>query len=372
MLHLRREFSIFRSVEVGPLDNTACTCVALDAMGGDYAPDEAIQGAVDAVSERKNIKVLLVGREAVLAGKLKAYTYPKEQIEIVPASEVIETAEHPVKAIVNKKDSSIVVGMKLVREGKADGFISAGNSGAVLVGGQTIVGRVKGVERSPFAAIIPTKNGVSLLLDAGANVDARASHLVQFARMGSIYMEEAIGVKNPKVGIVNVGAEEEKGNALVKETFPLLKACTDINFVGSCEARDIPMGACDVVVCEGFTGNCLVKMYEGAGIMLRSVAKECLLSSTRSKLGALLIKPAIRTAAKKFDASAYGSAPMLGLKGLVVKAHGNAKAKQFKFSIFQVETFKKQDLGNKIGKKFEAEAEAKKETLAARRAAKNN
>lgn len=197
--------------------------IVVDAMGGDNAPQSTVKGTVDALNKSQEISVFLVGQEEVINKELEQYTYPKERLTVVPASEIIEMAEPPVMAIRKKKDSSIVVGMKMVKEGQADAFVSAGSTGAVLVGGQLLVGRVKGVERPPLAPLIPTEKGVSLLIDCGANVDARASHLVQFARMGSIYMENIMGVKNPRVGIVNIGAEEEKGNALVKETFPLLK-----------------------------------------------------------------------------------------------------------------------------------------------------
>lgn len=182
----------------------------------------------------------------------------------------------------------------MVKEGTCDAFVSSGSTGAVLVGGQVIVGRIQGVERPPLAPLIPTEKGVSLLIDCGANVDARPSHLVQFARMGSIYMESIMGVKNPRVGIVNNGAEEEKGNALVKETFPLLKACQDINFVGSVEARDIPAGVVDVVVCEAFVGNVILKLYEGVGATLIKKVKGGMMTSLRSKIGALLVKPALK------------------------------------------------------------------------------
>ena len=206
--------------------------------------------------------------------ELEKYTYPAEQIEVIHAEEVIETAEPPVNAIRKKKQSSIVVGMNMVKQKEADAFVSAGSSGAILVGGQVIVGRIKGIERPPLAPLIPTEKGVSLLIDCGANVDARASHLVQFAKMGSIYMENVLGIKNPRVAIVNIGAEEEKGNALVKETFPLLKECTDINFVGSIEAREIPHGEADVIVCEAFVGNVILKLYEGlAGTLVGAIKK---------------------------------------------------------------------------------------------------
>lgn len=323
--------------------------IAVDAMGGDNAPSEIVKGAVEAVSERPDITVCLTGQEDIIKKELEKYTYKKEQIEIVPASEVIETGEPPVNAIRKKKDSSIVVGMNLVKRGEADGFVSAGSSGAILVGGQVIVGRIKGVERPPLAPLIPTEKGFSLLIDCGANVDARPSHLVQFAQMGSIYMEHVMGVKRPRVAIVNIGAEEEKGNALVKETFPLLKECLGINFIGSIEAREIPHGGADVIVCEAFVGNVILKLYEGVGATMISMIKKGMMSSLRSKIGALLIKPALKSTLKSFDASQYGGAPLLGLKGLVVKTHGSSKANEVKNSIIQCIAFKEQAISEKIG-----------------------
>ena len=329
--------------------------VAVDAMGGDNAPSEIVKGAVEAVKERKDISVVLVGNQPVVEEELAKYQYPKEQMEIRHASEVILTEEPPVNAIRSKKDSSIVVGMKMVKAGEADAFVSAGSSGAILVGGQVIVGRNKGVERPPLAPLIPTEKGVSLLIDCGANVDARPSHLVQFAKMGSIYMEHVVGIKNPTVAIVNIGAEEEKGNALVKETFPLLKECKDINFIGSIEAREIPHGGADVVVCEAFVGNVILKLYEGVGATLLSKVKEGMMSSLRSKIGALLVKPALKATLKSFDASRYGGAPLLGLKGLVVKTHGNSTANEVRNSILQCVTFKEQAINEKIRESLAAE-----------------
>lgn len=326
--------------------------VAVDAMGGDNAPGEIVKGAVDAINGDKRVKVYLVGREPVITEELKKYTYDSTQVEIVHAQEIIETAEPPVMAIRRKKDSSIVKAMYMVKEGNCDALVSAGSTGAVLVGGQVIVGRIKGVERPPLAPLIPTQKGVSLLLDCGANVDARPSHLVQFAKMGSVYMENVVGVKNPKVGIVNIGAEEEKGNALVKETYPLLKNCPEINFVGSVEARDIPAGAVDVVVCEAFVGNVILKMYEGVGASFLKMVKGGLMSSLRSKIGALLIKPALKQVLKGFTTEEYGGAPLLGLNGLVVKTHGSSKAVEIKNSILQCIAFKEQKINEKIKEKI--------------------
>ena len=322
--------------------------VAVDAMGGDNAPREIVKGAVEAVNESNKVKVYLVGVKEAVEKELSGLTYPKEQIEVVHASEIIETAEPPVMAIRKKKDSSLVRALNLVKDGTCDAYVSAGSTGATLVGGQVIVGRIKGVERPPLAPLIPTATGCSLLIACGANVDARPSHLVQFAKMGSVYMENVMGIRNPKVGIVNIGAEEEKGNALVKETFPLLKNCPDINFIGSVEARDIPAGAADVVVCEAFTGNVILKTYEGVGATLLSKVKDGMMTSLRSKIGALLVKPALKQTLKAFDLEQYGGAPMLGLKGLVVKTHGSSKSIEIKNSILQCITFTEQRISEKI------------------------
>lgn len=331
--------------------------VALDAMGGDNAPGEIVKGAVDAVNEYTNIEVVLVGDSEKVEAELLKYQYDKERISVVHTTETISMDEPPVNAIRKKKDSSLVVAMNMVKKKEADAFVSAGSSGAILVGGQVIVGRIKGIERPPLAPLIPTANGVSLLIDSGANVDARSSHLVQFARMGSVYMEKIVGIKNPRVAIVNIGAEEEKGNALVKETFPLLKNCTDINFIGSIEARDIPSGAADVIVCEAFVGNVILKLYEGLAGTLISKIKDGMMSTLKSKIGALMVKPALKGTLKSFSVEKYGGAPLLGLNGLVVKVHGNSKAIEVKNALNQCISFKNENINEIIKEKLFIENE---------------
>ena len=323
--------------------------VALDAMGGDYAPEQTVQGAVNAVRSSSDIKVILVGKEERLKEEL--YTkcgYSGDAIEIVNATEIIEMGDVPTSAIKNKKDSSLVVAMKLVRDGKADAVVSAGSTGAILVGGQLVVGRLRGIKRPPLAPFVPTTKGFSLLLDCGANVDARPEHLVQFAQMGSIYYENVMGKKNPTVGILNIGTEEEKGNQLVKDTKPLLEQCGTINYVGSIESREIVRGAVDVIVCEAFVGHIVLKFFEGLTLTLFDSLKQGLMSSLRSKIGTLLVKPALKGLKKQFDTSSQGGAPLLGLKGLVVKAHGNSTSKEIEIAIKQCVSFKKQKINEKI------------------------
>lgn len=329
--------------------------VAVDAMGGDNAPFVTVKGAVDAVKESQNLKVFLVGKKDIVEKELSAYEYDKDKIEVVDATEVIEMAEPPVMAIRKKKDSSIVKAMYMVNHGEADAYVSAGSTGATLVGGQVIVGRLKGVDRAPLAPLIPTEKGNSLLIDCGANVDARSNHLVQFAKMGTVYMENVMGIKNPTVAIVNIGAEEEKGNPLVKETFPLLKNCPDINFIGSIEARDIPAGFADIIVCEAFTGNVILKMYEGVAKSMMHVIKKSLMSNLKTKIGALLIKDDLKKSLSDYSMDKYGGAPMLGLKGLVVKTHGSANDIEVKNSILQCVTFTEQKISEKISAKLSDE-----------------
>ncbi len=326
--------------------------IAVDAMGGDNAPSEIVKGAVLSLDKAKDLKITLVGREDDVRAELSKYTYDPDRIEVIHASEVIEMAEPPVMAVRNKKDSSLVRCMYLVKEGKCDALVTAGSTGAFLVGGQIIIGRIKGVERPPLAPFIPTVNGRCLLLDCGANVDARPSQLVQFAKIGSAYVKKVCGIDNPRVGIVNIGAEEEKGNALVKETFPLLKATPEINFIGSVEARDIPYGGADVVVCEAFVGNVILKMYEGVGTALLKSMKEAFMSTTRSKIGAALAKPALKKTLKAYDVNQYGGAPLLGCNGLLVKTHGSSKAVSITNSILQCKTFADHNINNDIREMF--------------------
>lgn len=327
------------------------TVVVIDAMGGDNAPKCVVDGALMALSEADDFDLILCGNEAKLDIVLKEAGYTGtygDRLKIKHASEEIEMAESPVVAIRKKKDSSMVVGLNMVKNGEADAFVSAGNSGALLAGGTLIVGRLKGIERPPLAPLIPTENGVSLLLDCGANVDARPAHLVQFAQMGSIYMKEILGVENPRVAIVNIGAEEEKGNALVKETFPLLKELENINFIGSIEARDIPKGYADVCVCEAFVGNVILKLYEGLASTLLSKIKAGLKSTAISTIGAAMAKPALKRTLKDFDTTKYGGAPLLGCKGLVVKTHGSATEKEIKNTILQCRQFKEMNFAGKL------------------------
>ena len=326
--------------------------VALDAHGGDNAPKEVVKGAINAIKDNQNLIVYLVGVEELIKKELEGVEYDAERLKIVNATEIIAMSEAPVAAIRKKKNSSIVVGMQMVKNKEADAFVSCGSTGAVLVGGQVIVGRIKGVDRPPLAPLIPTAKGFALLIDCGANVDSKPINLLQFAKMGSIYMNKMMGVENPKVGIVNIGAEEEKGNALVKDSFPLLKGCPEINFIGSVEARDIPSGDVDVIVCDAFVGNVILKLYEGLSATLISKIKESMLSNARSKIGGALVKPALRGTVKSFSSSEYGGAPLLGLKGLVVKGHGNSKAKEIKNALNQCIRFKQSGMLELMSESF--------------------
>lgn len=326
--------------------------IAVDVMGGDHAPDEIIKGCMMALKEIDSTLVL-VGQESIIKDKLSAYTYNEAKVEIVPAEEVIEMGEAPVMAIRKKKNSSMVIGLKMVKERQADAMISAGSTGALLTGATLIVGRIKGVERPAMAPFIPTQTGCSLLIDCGANVDAKPQYLLQFARMGTIYVQQCLSIQEPKVGLVNIGAEEEKGNQLTKEAYQLLSASSDIHFYGNVEARDIPQGLVDVLVCDGFTGNIILKFMEGFGKWLLGMIKVEFLRNVRTKLAALFMKQGISKIKDKFDVSTKGGAPFLGINGLVVKTHGSSKAQEIYSTILQTEGFINHQLVDKIKANFE-------------------
>lgn len=323
--------------------------IAVDAMGGDNAPYEVVKGAVEAVNEFGS-SVILVGIEEIIKKELEKYNFPKEKIEIVNASEVISTEEVPTTAIRRKKDSSMVVGLNLVKNGEAKAFVSAGSTGALLTGATVIIGRIKGIERPALGTCLPTKKGFVFLLDSGANVDCKPNYLVQFAKMASVYVENVMNVKNPRVGLVNIGVEEEKGNALTKEVHELLKE-TDINFVGNVEAREIPLDGADIVVCDGFVGNIILKFAEGLSKGLLSIIKDEI-TKGMYKFAALALKTPFKNIKKKFDSEEVGGAPFLGLKSLVVKAHGSSKAKGIKNAIKQCTIFVENDIVLKIEEKL--------------------
>lgn len=332
------------------MDANGKIVVALDAMGGDFAPGEQVKGAVDAVNENSNIAVKLFGVEESINAELSKYQYDKSRIEVVHAPSTIEFTDSPVDAIKHKKDSSLVMAMYSVRNKEADAYVSCGSTGAILVGGQVIIGRIRGIERGALAFMVPSLKGPVLIIDCGANMDERSEMLLQFAQMGSIYMENIVGIKNPRVGIINVGEEDEKGNNLVKETIPLLRACKTINFTGSVESRGVTDGEVDVAVCDAFVGNVMLKMYEGVSTALITKIKGTLMSSLKTKIGALLIKKDLKEMLKEFSVEEYGGAPMLGLKNLIIKPHGNSKAVEVKNSIIMCEEFVKADIAGKIEK----------------------
>ena len=330
--------------------------IAVDAMGGDHGPKMVVSGAVLALEDADISKIILVGREGEIRPVLDGLNHDKSRIEVVNAEEVIGMEEIPTTALKAKKDSSIVVGLNLVKSGQAAAFVSAGSTGAVLAGGTTIVGRIKGIARPALGVVFPSTRGYTFLVDAGANVDAKPEYLLQFGQMGACYMEAVMGKKNPKVGLINVGAEREKGNALTKEAYGLLEA-SNLNFVGNVEGREIPLGAVDVAVCDAFVGNIILKYSEGFAKGIMSMLKEELMSSTVSKLGALLSKRAYGRLRKRFDYTEVGGAPFVGLNGLVVKAHGSSNDVAVKNAIKQCGKFIKADVVGKIRDMIDSDKE---------------
>lgn len=299
--------------------------IAVDAMGGDYAPEEIIKGAIRAASQYSEIEIILVGKPETIEVFSPQNGRP-QNILIKPATEVVEMDEHPAQAVRKKKDSSIVVGTRMVKEGEADAIVSAGSTGAQMAAALLGLGRIKGIDRPAIGTVLPTLEGGKLILDVGANPDAKPAHLVQYAMMGSIYAERILGLKNPKVALLNIGSEESKGNELTQATYPLLKE-VPLNFIGNIEGRDIPYGHADVVVCEGFVGNILLKTTEGLAGALFQLIKEKITSTPIRKLGALAIKPGLKEIGTMMDYAEYGGAPLLGVNGISIICHGSSKEK---------------------------------------------
>nr|WP_300005395.1 phosphate acyltransferase PlsX [Tissierella sp.] len=325
--------------------------ILVDSMGGDNAPREIVKGCINAI-EKFDIKITLVGKEDVIKKELSNYTYAEGKIDILNAEDVITNFDDPAIAIRRKKDSSMVVGLKALKEGHGDGFLSAGNTGALLAGGLFIVKRIKGVKRAALTSIYPTSKGISLIVDAGANVDSKPEYLEQFGVMGSIYMENILQVDDPKVGLVSIGAEKGKGNQLVKDSYELLEKAP-INFIGNVEARDVPLGAVDVIVADGFVGNVILKLTEGVASSLLGEIKSILTSSFSTKIAALLIKDGLKNLKDKTDYRQYGGAPLLGTQKPIVKAHGSSDALAIENAIRELINFIEKDVINIIEDRIE-------------------
>jgi len=306
--------------------------IAIDAMGGDHAPGAVVEGALQAAREWPDTELILVGDEAVLSGLLQERP---DNLRVKHASEVIEATDEPAMAVRRKKDSSMVVAGRMVREQEADAMISAGNTGALMATGLLVVGRIKGIERPGLAPMIPTMDGKGVLaLDLGANMDAKPEHLVQYAIMGSIYRNRVHGIPRPRVGLLNVGTEAGKGNELTKAAYPLLEQAP-VHFVGNVEARDVLNAECDVLVCDGFVGNVLLKALEGTAGAIFSVLKEEFMRSFATKLAAAVLKPGLVRFKQKLDYTEHGGAPLLGVNGLVIKGHGSSDANAIKNAVRQ-------------------------------------
>ena len=320
--------------------------IVVDAMGGDNAPEAIINGCVQ-VAQEIDAEIVLCGKEEIIKKHLDKIKFKGSNITIHNASEVVTNEDTPTKAIRTKKNSSMVVGLNLIKEGKGDIFLSAGNTGALMTGALLLVDRIKGVDRPALAPILPSYEGPVLLVDAGSNANCKPENLLQFAIMGSIYMKNICGIENPRVGLVNIGTEVSKGNKLTKESFDLLQKA-DVNFVGSIEGRDIPLGAIDVAVCDGFVGNVILKVMEGMGKTVSNLLKDEIKRSLISKLGGLILMPALKRFKKKLDYTEYGGALYLGIERAVIKCHGSSNAKAIAAAIKQAEAFVKNKTVEKI------------------------
>ncbi len=324
--------------------------IVIDAMGGDNAPVATVKGAVEAI-KNYDIDVILAGNESMIKEQLAKYDHTREKIEIIHCSEIITNEDRPVSAIREKKDSSMAVALKLVKEKKADAIVSAGNTGALLAGGLLILGRIKGIDRPALAPTYPTTDGISVLIDGGANSDCKPRNLLEFGIMGSVYAEKVLEIRRPRVGIVNIGIEEEKGSEIVKEAYKLCKN-GPFNFKGNIEARDIPAGYADVIVCDGFTGNVILKLTEGLADSIFRLLKEEFVKNPLRKIGASLLKSGLKDFKERFDYTEYGGAPFLGVKGVLIKAHGSSDAKAVKNAIRQGIKFIENDVIDDIAEKI--------------------
>lgn len=341
--------------------------ILLDAMGGDNAPDATIRGAVSAINEIE-AEVVLIGQEAVINTKVKelygkSLSEISDRLSVYNAKEKIEMEDIPTQAIKTKKDSSMVVGFKLLKEGKGDVFISAGNSGALLTGATLLVGRIKGVDRPALAGILPAYHGRLVLMDCGANTNCKPINLLQFAQMSSIYMHNTLGIVRPKIGLLNIGTEETKGNELIRSSYQLLKKYSedlDVNFIGNVEGREAFLGEVDAIIADGFTGNVFLKSVEGLGKFVKKSLKESLMHSIWSKMASVPTLPAIKRFSKTLDYKEYGGALFLGVQKPVVKAHGSSDEKLFKFTIKQAEKFVKNKAVDQLTEIYESEENKKK------------
>ena len=308
--------------------------IYVDAMGGDLAPEAPVKGSLEALRKYPGLEIILAGKPEEITPFLTDIDDVKNRLTIEDAPEVITNHESPVMGVRKKVNSATVQGMLKVRSGEADGFVSAGSTGATLAGGMFRLGRIPGIERPALAPLVPNGKWYVLLIDCGANVDCKPEYLVQFGIMGDAYMKGVLGMENPRIGLVNIGAEAEKGNALVKETYPLMEKAP-YNFIGNVEARDIPLDQADVVVTDGFGGNLILKYTEGLAKALIGMIKKELMADTRGKIAGLIAKPAFKRVKKAMDSDEIGGAPLLGVQGAVVKAHGSSNAYAFCSAIGQ-------------------------------------
>ena len=308
--------------------------IILDGMGGDNAPAAVVEGAVLASKEIEH-EIQIIGQQELIQAELAKYKYDEKKITVIDAREVISNEEAPVRAVRSKKDSSIVRGINMVKKGEGDIFISAGSTGALMAGGLFILGRIQGIDRPALASVYPIVGSIpSLLVDAGANAECEPNNLLEFGIMGNIYMEKVLGRKNPRVGLVNLGAEAAKGSTLTKAAYDLLEH-SDMNFIGNVEAREVPKGACDVIVADGFTGNVILKLTEGLAWNILKLIKSKFTDGAKAKLGAALLLDKMKELKKEFDYSEYGGAPILGVKGPIVKMHGSSSANAVKNTIIK-------------------------------------